>query len=155
MKRLDTGIAWNAFRFFLGAVGVMRLVVPQMDIFYEEEVMSFLNAFDLDLIPWIIFINVLGKQLKKIKMPSWLPPIPVLLLMASIAVCALFGWSHTTATGAKSVIIVLEYGIGNGLLVGLTALGGYDIVHTFVKTTWASIKEWGKKRKEAKDGKHE
>ncbi|MFA6934680.1 MAG: hypothetical protein WCR70_05365 [Sphaerochaetaceae bacterium] len=150
MIRLASGIPWNVFRSFLGAIGVMRLVVPQLDIFYEEEVMSFLNAFDLDLIPWIIFINVLGKQLKKIKIPKWLPPVPALLLMASIAVCALFGWSHTTATGAKAVVVVLEYGLGNGLLIGLTALGGYDIVHMFIKTTWAAIKDWIKKRKETK-----
>lgn len=152
MNRLASEVSWNAFRFFLGAIGVMRLVVPQLDIFYEEEVMSFLNAFDLDLIPWIVFINVLGKQLKKVKIPKWLPPIPALLLMASVAVCALFGWSHTDATGAKAVVVVLEYGIGNGLLIGLTALGGYDIVHSFVKTTWAAFKEWLKKRKEDKNG---
>lgn len=138
--------AYNSLKVFMTAVSVARIVVPKLDIFYEEEVMGFLNVFDLDLVPWIVFIVILGRTLKKVDMPAWVPPIPVILLLVSFCICALFGWWHTDLQGSeKMVATVLTYGLGNGCFVGLLAMGGYDIAHSFVKEKWEALKALIKK----------
>ena len=145
--------AYSSLKVFMTVVSVLRIVVPKLDIFYEEEVMGFLNAFDLDLLPWIVFIVILGRTLKRVRMPAWVPPIPVLLLMISFVLCALFGWWHTDLEGSERMIsTVLIYGLGNGCFVALLAMGGYDIAHAFVKEKWALLKAFARKIFKKKGG---
>ena len=35
--------------------------------------------FDAKLIPWVFVVNILGLWLKRMKLPEWAPPIPLLL----------------------------------------------------------------------------
>ena len=129
----------------LTIISIIRLVIPYMNLFYEEEIMDYLSVFDLDLIPWIFFICILGKQLKKMTLPSWLPSTPVLLLLASFTVCALFGFAHTQIrTAGDTLKVVLGYGVGNGAFVGLLAMGGYDICHAWVKNKSEKVVAWFK-----------
>lgn len=143
--------AYSSLKVFMTVISVARIVVPKLDIFYEEEVMGFLNVFDLDLIPWIVFIVILGRTLKKVDMPTWVPPLPVVLLLVSFVICAGFGWCHTELQGSeKMVATVLTYGLGNGCFIALLAMGGYDIAHSFMKEKWEQIKSafakvWRKK----------
>ena len=135
--------AYSSLKVFMTTVSVLRFLIPKLHIIYEEEVMGFLSVFDLDLIPWIVFNVILGRQLKKVDMPTWMPPLPALLLLVSFIICAAFGWIHTDATGSdKMVATVLTYGVGNGCFVGLLAMGGYDIAHSFMKEKWKAIKAW-------------
>lgn len=93
----------------------------------EEMIMDVLNAFDVRLIPWIFVLNISGHFLKKMNLPKFVPPVPVLLILASFFVCCGFGWAHTDVTGAKQVFVtVVEYGLGNGLCVAGIAIMGYD-----------------------------
>ena len=90
--------------------------------------------FDTDLLPWVFVLNIAGLWLKRAKLPSWLPPLPILLFALSFIICCVFGWIHTEGEGVKAVAqVVLEYGLGNGLLMTLVATWGYDIVHAYKK----------------------
>lgn len=140
-------------RLLMTIVSILRFIIPYLNFFYEEEIMGFLSAFDLTMLPWTVFIVILGRQLKKVKIPTWAPPLPVILLLVSFIVCALFGWFHSSVDGAERMIrTVLVYGVGNGCLVGLLAMGGYDIVHAFIKTKWASVKAFFKRIFSKKEG---
>lgn len=133
--------AYRSLKTFMTIVSALRFIVPYLKLIHEEEIMRFLSAFDLNLLPWIFFIVLLGRQLKKVKIPAWLPPLPVILLFVSFVVCALFGWFHAGVEGSERMVqTVLVYGLGNGCFVGLLAMGGYDIAHAFMKEKWAKIK---------------
>lgn len=89
--------------------------------------MDVLNAFDYRLIPWIFVLNISGHFLKKLNLPKFVPPVPVLLIFASFLVCCGFGWAHTEVEGAKQMFVaIVEYGLGNGLCVAGMAIMGYD-----------------------------
>lgn len=138
--------AYRSLKVFMTTVSVLRFIIPHLNLFYEEEIMGFLSVFDLDLLPWIVFIVLLGRTLKKIKIPVWLPPLPVILLLVSFVVCALFGWYHSSVEGSERMVqTVLVYGLGNGCFVGLLSMGGYDIAHSFMKEKWAALKAFLKK----------
>lgn len=97
-------------------------------------------VIDPKLLPWVLFLNVAGIWLKRGKLPSWMPPIPILLFLISFIICCVFGWIHTEATGAKAMLqIILEYGLANGLVMTLIATWGYDIVHAYTKKEWNKI----------------
>lgn len=102
--------------------------------------MNFLSFIDLSLAPWIVVANVLGYWMKRQKRPKWFPPIPLVIFMFNFIVCSLIGWALTDAIGGKALVIaILEYGIGNGIVVTVLSTYGYDVVHSFRK------REGGKK----------
>lgn len=135
----------------------LKIVCPKLNLLVEEElIMGFLSVFDLNMLPWIAFIWILGAQLKKIqKYPTWCPPIPVILVLVSFLICALFGFGTVEVNSfAKSLKVVVFYGIGNGCFIALVAMGTYDIAHAFAKSKmWVAIqdmfKKWFKKEEEA------
>lgn len=138
--------AYRSLKVFMTTISILRFIVPHLDFFYEEEIMGFLSVFDLDLLPWIVFIVILGRTLKKVNIPAWLPPLPVILLFTSFVVCALFGWFHSTVEGSERMVrTVLVYGLGNGCFVGLLSMGGYDIAHAFMKEKWQALKAFFRK----------
>lgn len=112
----------------------------------EEIFMDVLNAFDYRLIPWVFVLNIIGYWAKKVTLPKWLPPIPLLLFVASFFVCAGFGWAHTDVVGSKMVFVsIVEYGLGNGAIVAMLAIFGYDSVHAFTKRK--NLKQIDKEKK--------
>lgn len=116
-------------------LSVLKLFCPELLVQLGKEVSVDLlaNLMDPKLIPWVLVLNILGYWLKKLRLPKFLPPLPVLLFAASFVVCCLFGWAHTEATGAKAMIItIMDYGIVNGLLVAFFAISGYDILKGFM-----------------------
>ena len=110
----------------------------------EELFMDVINAFDYRLIPWVFVLNIIGYWVKKLDLPKWVPPTPLLLMLASFLVCTGFGWAHTDVTGAKAVFIsIVEYGLGNGAIVAMLAIFGYDSIHAFTKRRGFSKTEEG------------
>ena len=108
--------------------------------------MNVLSFIDPCLLPWVAVTNVMGYWLKKEKLPGWIPPVPLLLFLANFLICSLIGWALTDAEGWKAIVIaLLEYGIGNGLVITLVSTWGYDVVHAFAK------KGLQKRAKEAED----
>lgn len=96
--------------------------------------MNILSFVDADLLPWILVLNVAGYWLKQLRLPKWFPPIPLILFAVSFCLCSFFGWANTTAVGVKGfVIAVLEYGIGNSILMTFAATFLYDVTHGFTK----------------------
>lgn len=133
-KAVGSG-AWVG-QFLTLAITALKLFCPHTFFLEagEEVTLTLLNAFDIRLVPWIFVLNIMGYWLKKLDMPKWVPPMPILVLVASFSVCSLFGWAHTDATGAKAMVIsIMEYGLGNGAIVALIATYGYDTVHSFTK----------------------
>ena len=96
--------------------------------------MNILNSIDSRLVPFVVNSVIFGYWLKRIDKPKWVPPVPALMFLCNFAVCAFFGWIHTTAPGAKAVIEAVGlYGIGNGLFITLVSTYGYDIFHNYQK----------------------
>lgn len=96
--------------------------------------MNILNSIDSRLVPFVVNSVIFGYWLKRIDKPKWVPPVPALMFLCNFAVCAVFGWIHTTAPGAKAVIEAVGlYGIGNGLFITLVSTYGYDIFHNYQK----------------------
>lgn len=112
---------------------VLKLFFPQ--IFYlQEDIMEILYAMDAHLIPFAMVVWVFGYWFKRNGLPKWAPPLPLVLFLLSFVLCACYGWAHTTATGAKSLMIILvEYGLCNGALITFMSTFGYDIVHGYTK----------------------
>ena len=83
---------------------------------------------------WTIVVMVLGYWLKRTTaLPSWLPPLPVLLFGAFLAVGLFFGLLTNTADGWKGVGYVVAYAFGNALLYTGVSFIIYDIAHAFFK----------------------
>lgn len=123
---------------------MLKLLLPYTTLSSsgEEEIMDILNAFDVRLIPWVFVLNIIGYWMKKMKTPKWLPPIPVVLMLFSFLICSAFGWAYTDATGAKAMFIALvEYGLGNGVIVALLSTYGYDTVHAITKRVGGKSKK--------------
>ena len=99
------------------------------------QALSFIfSFFDPRLVPFILVLNVIGYWLKKVGLPKWSPPLPLLLLLLSFFISAIFGWVVTDGEDAKAIVMsILYYGLGNGLLIGFLSTSGYDIVHAFMK----------------------
>lgn len=116
-------------------LSLLKLFLPQsVRVTGEELFMDVINAFDYRLIPWVFVLNIIGYWAKKLTLPKWLPPMPLLLMLASFLVCTGFGWAHTDTVGAKALFIsIVEYGLGNGAIVAMLAIFGYDSVHAFTK----------------------
>ena len=115
---------------------VLKLFCPQDVLLAGKEVMMDLlvsNLMDPKLIPWIFVLNIAARWVKKLDLPKWMPPLPVLIMGTSFVICSLFGWAHTEAEGTKAMIImIMDYGIVNGLQCALFAMGGYDIFKGFM-----------------------
>lgn len=124
-------------------MSLLKLFLPQtFRLTGEELLMDVLNAFDYRLIPWVFVLNIVGYWLKKLPLPKWVPPTPLLLMLASFLVCTSFGWAHTDVEGAKAVYVsIFEYGLGNGAIVAMLAIFGYDSVHAFTKRRGFTPKE--------------
>lgn len=102
----------------------------------EGLAMEIINAFDYRLIPFVFVLNIIGYWGKRINLPKWLPPMPLLIMLSSFIICATFGWAHTSVEGAKAIFVsIVEYGLGNGSIVAMLAIFGYDSVHAFTKKT--------------------
>lgn len=125
------------------AISLLKLFFP--NVFRdtgEELIMDVINAFDFRLIPWVFILNIIGYWVKKLNPPKWVPPTPLLLMLASFLICAGFGWAHTDAVGSKAIFVsIVEYGLGNGAIVAMLAIFGYDSVHAFTKKRGFSAKE--------------
>lgn len=108
----------------------------------EELFMDVINAFDYRLIPWVFVLNIIGYWAKKLTLPKWVPPTPLLLMLASFFICAGFGWAHTDVVGSKALFVsIVEYGLGNGAIIAMLAIFGYDSVHAFTKRRGFSANE--------------
>lgn len=99
------------------------------------QALSFIfSFFDPRLVPFIFVLNIIGYWLKKVGLPKWCPPLPLLLFLFSFVLSAVFGWIVTDETEGKAIIMsIVYYGLGNGLLLGFLSTSGYDIVHAFIK----------------------
>lgn len=78
---------------------------------------------------WIVVVMIAGYWLKRMKLPEWFPPLPVLLLAMYLAVGFIFGWLQYEVESWRGLIRVLLYGIGNGIIYTGFSFIIYDIAH--------------------------
>ena len=127
------------------AIGFVRIVIEE-GINMGAPVFSIIKLFASYLDPimavWIAVVMVAGYWLKRSRLPEWMPPLPVLLLIMFLVVCLIFGWLQYEVESWKGVERVLLYGIGNGLVYTGFSFIVYDIGHGAIK-----------RRKEKKAGK--
>ncbi len=138
---------WNRIEFpsyvVVFVTSLIKLCLPEsFKAASEGLAMDIINAFDYRLIPFVFVLNVIGYWGKRITLPKWVPPMPLIIMLFSFIICAMFGWAHTTVEGAKAIFVtVVEYGLGNGSIVAMLAIFGYDSVHAFTKRTKFSSAE--------------
>lgn len=125
----------DIFKGILLLYSIIKFLCPQINFYMQEDIMEMLQAINPALVPFAFGLNVVGYWLKKCGLPKWCPPLPITLFLISFMICALFGWAHTAVEGWKGVLIVVgEYGLGNGAIVTLMSTYGYDVVHGFTKS---------------------
>ena len=142
------GMALNfASQSVVFVISLLKLFIPSYVRDTGEELfMDVINAFDYRLIPWVFVLNIIGYWTKKLNLPKWVPPTPLLLMLASFLICSGFGWAHADVEGSKAIFVsIVEYGLGNGAIIAMLAIFGYDSVHAFTK-----MRGFSSKQKEAK-----
>ena len=138
-KKQKTGAWWRYVELpshvVVFVTALIKLFLPEtFKAATEGLAMDIINAFDYRLIPWVFVLNIIGYWGKRMNLPKWVPPMPLLIMLSSFLICCGFGWAHTDVTGAKAVFVaVVEYGLGNGAIVAMLAIFGYDSVHAFTK----------------------
>jgi len=95
--------------------------------------MSLISLLDPKVIPFAVSLCVLGKWLKKLKLPKWMPPLPLLLVVSGFLMMTVYGYVTSGMHGASEVVYALLYGLANGIAVSATAMVGYDIGHSGAK----------------------
>lgn len=94
----------------------------------------FTALIDPVLAVWVAVIMVAGFWLKRsVKLPSWLPPLPVCLFVIFLVVSLLFGWVTNTYEGARGVFYVMAYALGNSIAFTGLSFVIYDIAHGVIK----------------------
>ena len=121
---------------FSAAVGLVRIVIEEgmnMGAPVFSIVKLFASYLDPIMATWIAVVMIAGYWLKRSKLPKWMPPLPVILLIMYLAVGLIFGWLQYEVTSWKGVERVLLYGIGNGLVYTGFSFVIYDIGHGAIK----------------------
>ena len=121
---------------FSAAVGLVRIVIEEginMGAPIFSIVKLFASYLDPIMATWIAVVMIAGYWLKRSKLPKWMPPLPVILLIMYLAVGLIFGWLQYEVTSWKGVERVLLYGIGNGLVYTGFSFVIYDIGHGAIK----------------------
>lgn len=88
---------------------------------------------------WIVVIMTAGYWLKRMSLPEWFPPLPVLLLAMYLAVGFVFGWLQYEVESWSGLVRVLLYGIGNGIIYTGFSFIIYDIAHGAFKKAKAKV----------------
>lgn len=101
------------------------------------------SLLDPAMTVWIAVIMTAGYWLKRSKLPSWAPPLPVILLLMYVAISCLFGWLQYEVESWKGVVKVLLYGIGNGVVFTGISFIIYDIGHGAIKKAKAKKEQSG------------
>ena len=93
--------------------------------------MSYIATKLVILVP---ILNSLGQVIKKWLFPSK-KRISILILSLAFMFSAIWGFVQSTYSGWGLVVdAVVYFGLLQGLLVGLSAMGAFDTVHAFRKT---------------------
>lgn len=121
---------------FSAAVGLVRIVIEEgfnMGAPVFSIIKLFASYLDPIMATWIAVVMIAGFWLKRSKLPKWMPPLPVILLIMYLAVGFIFGWLQYEVESWKGVERVLLYGIGNGLVYTGFSFIIYDIGHGAIK----------------------
>ncbi len=139
MARKEHGMATAQRGLIASAVPCIALALESLKegINMGAPVFSIIRLFTSYLDPimatWIAVVMIAGYWLKRMNLPKWFPPLPVLLLIMYLAVSLFFGWLQYDVTGWKGVERVLLYGIGNGIVYTGFSFIVYDIGHGAIK----------------------
>ena len=131
------------------AFGFVRMVIEE-GLNMGAPILSFIKLWASYLDPimatWIAVVMLAGYWLKRARLPKWLPPLPVMLLIMYLVIGLVFGYLQYEVTSWKGVERVLLYGIGNGIVYTGFSFVIYDIAHGAVKRV--SARKAGKEKKE-------
>ena len=148
---------YRSLKAVLTGMSALRFVIPQLNTFYEEEVMNFWEHFDWLLLFWVPVLNIFGNWIKKKKLPAWVSPTPILILYASWVICAIAGCLKFKGQIGPSLV---TYALFNGACITLLAIGVYDTVRDllngqfpWIKNTFGKIIAKIKAKKEEKSEK--
>lgn len=118
----------------------LSLLLSFVRILLEEGLMApvsllklLASTIDPMMAIWIVVVMVAGYWLKRSRLPSWAPPLPVILLALFLAIGFAFGWMMYGATGWGGVLKVIAYGAGNGIFYTGISFIVYDIAHNSLK----------------------
>lgn len=107
---------------------------------------ALLRVLDPAIFAWSVVIIALFNELKKLELPDWFPPIPLVVWLASFVVCFALGFLKSQLMGAVDVLYLELYALGNSLIVAGMAIGLFDTGRGF-KQMYGGIKKWKSLRK--------
>jgi hypothetical protein len=88
----------------------------------------------------------LFNELKKLDLPDWFPPIPLVVWLASFVVCFVLGLLKSQLIDMGDALYLELYALGNSLIVSGMAVGLFDTGRGF-KQMFGGIKKWKSLRK--------
>ena len=143
MDNRDKGVFAPILSFISAVLTFIKILLEEG--FMGAPIFSILKLLASYLDPamaiWIIVVMIAGYWLKRIKLPGWLPPLPVLLLAMYLVVGFIFGWLQYEVESWRGLLRVLLYGIGNGIIYTGFSFIIYDIAHGAFKRAKAKKKE--------------
>lgn len=106
----------------------------------SEFIITLLRIVDESLVYWVPALMLLGYAIKHCSgFPNQL--IPIIEIASGVLVGVVYGLTRMADLGtAASAVEVFEYA-GQGALIGLIAIGVYDISHGIIKTYLSHQKE--------------
>lgn len=115
--------------------GLLRLVLEEgfMGAPAFSIIRLFVGYLDPAMAIWIVVVMIAGFWLKRSKLPSWMPPLPVILLFCYLVISTFFGYMQYEVSSWMGVARVLLYGIGNGVVFTGVSFIFYDIAHSAIK----------------------
>lgn len=107
---------------------------------------ALLRVLDPAIFGWSFVIIALFHELKKLELPDWFPPIPLVVWLASFIVCFVLGLLKTQLLDFGDALYLELYALGNSLIVSGMAIGLFD-TGKGLKEMIGGIKRWKSARK--------
>lgn len=89
-----------------------------------------ISRIDIHLLPFVGVFFILGYWLKKVKLPTWCPKIPLLLFIAGFVTFSVYSAIAEAPESGLDAFGIIAYGLANALFFVSFAVLMYDMKHT-------------------------
>lgn len=107
---------------------------------------ALLRVLDPAIFAWSFVVIALFNELKKLDLPDWFPPLPLVVWLASFIICFVLGLLKSQLVGLADTLYLELYALGNSFIVAGMAVGLFDTGRGF-KQMYGGIKRWKSNRK--------
>ena len=102
-----------------------------------------ITRIDVRLLPFVGVFFILGYWLKRMKLPTWCPKVPMLMFIIGFAVFTVYSVIIDNPENSLDILGAIAYGFGNSaFFVAITVLM-YDMKHQHTKSKKERVKIGG------------